>query len=228
MINTRSILLVDDNDDLREALAEQLHFTERFSVSEANSVATAINLIQEKKFDTILLDIQLPDGDGLEVCKRLRRRGVTSPVIMLTAQSSDSDIVIGLESGANDYITKPFQFRVLLARIEAQLRQNNHTEETVFKIGNNTFHPETKIITDHNNRQIHLTEKEASILRILCQSRLHVVSREVLLKEVWNYNKNVSTHTLETHIYRLRRKIHTDLDTPHMLITEAGGYKLVQ
>lgn len=227
MTNNYSILLVDDDDDLREALAEQLGFTDKFNISEANSVASAIDIIQKKSFDIMLLDIQLPDGDGLELCKLIRRRGVQAPIIMLTAQSANSDVIIGLDSGANDYVVKPFHFRVLLSRIEAQLRSQRQFDDKKFTIGENVFYPAKKAIINKDNQKIPLTEKETKILRILCISRAQVISREVLLSEVWNYSTKVSTHTLETHIYRLRRKIHSDLNTPDMLITESGGYKLL-
>jgi DNA-binding response OmpR family regulator len=146
---------------------------------------------------------------------------------MLTGQDSDSDTILGLESGANDYVTKPFRFAVLLARIRAQLRQHEHSEEAVFTIGDYTFRPAAKMLIDKKASKIRLTEKETSILKYLYRAGEKVVSRDVLLHEVWGYNAGVTTHTLETHIYRLRQKIERDPARAELLITEGGGYKLV-
>ena len=146
---------------------------------------------------------------------------------MLTAQASDSDTILGLESGANDYITKPFKFAVLLARIRAQLRQHEQSEDAVFTIGPYSFKPAAKLLLDDNGGKVRLTEKETSILKYLYRAGEKVVSREVLLHEVWGYNAGVTTHTLETHIYRLRQKIEKDPSSAELLVTETGGYKLV-
>lgn len=146
---------------------------------------------------------------------------------MLTAQDSDADMILGLESGANDYVVKPFRFAVLLARIRAQLRQHEQSEDAVFSIGPYTFRPAAKILLGSDGSKIRLTEKETSILKYLYRAGERVVTREVLLHEVWGYNAGVTTHTLETHIYRLRQKIERDPSNAELLITETGGYKLV-
>jgi DNA-binding response OmpR family regulator len=146
---------------------------------------------------------------------------------MLTAQVSDADTILGLESGANDYVTKPFKLGVLLARIRAQLRQHEQSEDAVFTIGPYTFKPASKLLLDGAGGKIRLTEKETSILKYLYRAGERVVTREVLLHEVWGYNAGVTTHTLETHIYRLRQKIEKDPSQAELLITETGGYKLV-
>ena len=157
----------------------------------------------------------------------MRAGGVSTPVIMLTAAASDEDTVEGLESGANDYVTKPFRFAVLLARIRAQLRQHEQSEDAVFTIGHYTFRPSSKILLNPKGNKVRLTEKETAILRYLYRAGQRPVSRETLLQEVWGYNSGVTTHTLETHIYRLRQKVEKDAASPSLLITEAGGYKLV-
>ena len=139
----------------------------------------------------------------------MRRNGFRSPVIMLTGQGSDADTVMGLEAGANDYVAKPFKFAVLLARIRAQLRQYEASEDAVFQIGPYTFRPGSKLLANDKGSKLKLTEKETAILRYLYRAGRRV-SRDVLLAEVWGYNSNVTTHTLETHIYRLRQKIEAD------------------
>jgi DNA-binding response OmpR family regulator len=165
--------------------------------------------------------------DGREACKLLRKNGFKGPIVMLTGQASDSDTILGLESGANDYVTKPFKFAVLLARIRAQLRQHEQSEDAVFTIGPYSFKPAAKMLLDDNGSKIRLTEKETSILKYLYRAGEKVVSRDVLLHEVWGYNAGVTTHTLETHIYRLRQKIEKDPSNAELLVTETGGYKLV-
>jgi DNA-binding response OmpR family regulator len=227
MSAAKKILIVDDDDDLRESLAEQLDLHEEFVTEQTNDAASALRRCKEDHVDLVLLDLGLPDMDGREVCKLLRKGGFKSPVIMLTGQVSDSDTILGLESGANDYVTKPFRFGVLLARIRAQLRQHEQSEDAVFAIGHYTFRPSAKLLTDESQSKIRLTEKETSILKYLFRAGEKVVSRDVLLHEVWGYNAGVTTHTLETHIYRLRQKIERDPSNAEILVTETGGYKLV-
>jgi len=146
---------------------------------------------------------------------------------MLTGNASDADTIEGLDAGANDYITKPFKFAVLLARIRAHLRQHEQSEDAVFTIGKYTFKPAAKLLIDEKGSKIRLTEKEASILKYLYRAGEKVVTRDVLLHEVWGYNAGVTTHTLETHIYRLRQKIEKDPSKAELLVTETGGYKLI-
>jgi DNA-binding response OmpR family regulator len=227
MSNKRSILVVDDDQELAQSLAEQLALHEEFEASVAYTAAQAFAAVKGGHVDLILLDVGLPDMDGREACRLLRRNNFKHPIIILTAQDSDSDTILGLESGANDYVTKPFRFAVLLARIRAQLRQHEHSEEAVFNIGDYTFRPAAKMLIDKKGSKVRLTEKETAILKYLYRAGQKVVSRDVLLHEVWGYNAGVTTHTLETHIYRLRQKIERDPSRAELLITEAGGYKLV-
>lgn len=222
----KKILLVDDDLDLREALADQLVLTEEFDVFEGETGAEGIKRAKEQLHDLVILDVGLPDMDGREVCRLLRKGGVRCPVIMLTGHDSDSDTILGLDAGANDYITKPFKFPVLLARIRAQLRQHEQSEDAVFSIGPYTFRPAVKMLTDEEGRKIRLTEKETNILKFLYRASDQVVARDILLHEVWGYNAGVTTHTLETHIYRLRQKIEPDPSNARLLVTESGGYRL--
>ena len=227
-LSSKKILLIDDDDALRQSLGEQLHLHEEFEAAEAETGAQGLEMAKAEYYDAILLDIGLPDIDGREVCRLMRRSGVKSPIIMLTAAESDADTILALDSGANDYITKPFRLGVLLARLRAQLRQHEQSEDAVFGIGPYTFRPSAKILV-HNEDQtkIRLTEKETSILKYLYRSGSSVVGRDALLGEVWGYNAGVTTHTLETHVYRLRQKIEVDPSNAEILVTEPGGYRLI-
>ena len=236
MIPAKRILLVDDDTALRQSLAEQLRLLEEFETEEAGDGAGALNAVRAGAaagsagagFSAVLLDVGLPDMDGRDVCKLLRREGVRCPIIMLTASASDADTILGLESGANDYVTKPFRLGVLIARLRAQLRQFEQTEDAVFAIGPYSFRPGAKLLLDEAaNRKIRLTEKETAILKYLYRAGDLVVGRETLLGEVWGYNAAVTTHTLETHVYRLRQKIEADPSNARILVTEPGGYRLV-
>ena len=227
MAQLKKLLLVDDDDDLREALSEQLVMTEDFDVFEAGDGAGGMERVKEGLYDLIILDVGLPDTDGRELCRLMRKTGVKSPILMLTAQDSDADTILGLDAGANDYVSKPFKFPVLLARIRAQLRQHEQSEDAVFQLGPYTFKPAMKMLITEDDRKIRLTEKETNILKFLYRSSEGVVARDVLLHEVWGYNAGVTTHTLETHIYRLRQKIEPDPSNARLLVTESGGYRLV-
>ena len=224
----KKILLVDDDVALRQSLAEQLHLLEEFETAEADDASTALDLVRHGVFDAVLLDVGLPDMDGRELCRLMRREGVRSPIIMLTAAGTDSDAILGLDSGANDYVTKPFRLSLLLARLRAQLRQFEQSEDAVFAIGPYTFRPSVKLLmTEIGNKKIRLTEKETAILKYLYRAGEKVVGRDTLLGEVWGYNAGVTTHTLETHVYRLRQKIERDPSNAEILVTEPGGYRLV-
>ena len=224
----KKILLVDDDDALRTSLGEQLRLHEEFITSEADNATKALEAAKGEYFDAILLDVGLPDMDGREVCRLMRRNGVKSPIIMLTAAESDADTILGLDAGANDYVTKPFKLAVLLARLRAQLRQHEQSEDAVFTIGPYTFRPSVKLLVHgENKKKVRLTEKETAILKYLYRSGHMVVGRDTLLGEVWGYNAGVTTHTLETHVYRLRQKIEADPSNARILVTEPGGYRLV-
>ncbi len=222
------VLLVDDDEALRESLSEQLRLHDDFITVEAGTGTEALNLAKGEHFDAILLDLGLPDMDGREVCRLMRRNGVKSPIIVLTAADPDADTILGLDAGADDYVVKPFRLSVLLARLRAQLRRHEQSQDAVFTIGPYTFQPSAKmLIHNETKKKIHLTELETSILKYLYRSGANVVGRDILLEEVWGYSAGVTTHTLETHVYRLRRKIESDPFDPKILITKPGGYQLV-
>ena len=228
MTTGRKVLLVDDDDSLRGTLAEQLQLHEEFATTEAANAADGLEAAKSNTFDLILLDVGLPDMDGRDLCRLMRKSGVKSPVIMLTAQDSDADTILGLDAGANDYVTKPFKVAVLLARMRAQLRQHEQSDDAVFTIGPYAFKPSAKLLVEEEkNRKIRLTEKETAILKYLYRAGDRMVKRETLLNEVWGYNAGVTTHTLETHVYRLRQKIEPDPSRAVILVTDTGGYRLV-
>ncbi len=226
-MQVRKILIADDDEDLRAELAEQIALHEEFSAVHANSGESALFAVAAEQPDLVLMDVGLPDMDGRDAVKLLREKGFCAPIIMLTGHDSEADTVMGLESGANDYVTKPFRFAILLARIRAHLRQHEASDDAQFQIGQYAFQPGSKHLINDKGSKLRLTEKETAILRFLYRAGRAVVSREVLLREVWGYNSNVSTHTLETHIYRLRQKIERDPTKAQLLVTEAGGYKLM-
>ena len=227
----KRILLVDDDNDLREELVEQFGFYNEFDTTGAANATDGIKLAVENPYDLVVLDIDLPDMPGTEACQIMRDRGVAAPIVMLTGRDTEADEVLGLNMGANDYVTKPFRFSVLLARLRAHLRSFEQSEDATFQVGPYEFKPAHKVMTppeDEDGKQprdIRLTEKETNILKYLLRAKGKPVGRQELLEEVWGYNAAVDTHTLETHIYRLRKKIEPE-SGPQLLVTEPGGYRL--
>lgn len=227
MSRDTTILIIDDDAELRQALIEQFDLEEGFAGAGAASAADGFAAAAEQKPAAIVLDVSLPDMDGFDACKALRDQGVKAPIIMLTGAAQEEEHQVkGLDAGANDYVLKPFKFSVLLARIRAHLRSHEASEDATFRIGPYDFRPALRLLVDASDKKIRLTDKETAILRYLYRSGEKPVGREELLREVWGYNSNVTTHTLETHIYRLRQKIEPEAQSPKLLITETGGYRL--
>jgi DNA-binding response OmpR family regulator len=226
MPSAKRVLLVDDDAMLRGSLAEQLAAEGEYAPVEAGTCAEGRERAQDGLYEFMILDVGLPDGDGRDLCREFREQGVTCPIILLTAADSDADTIEGLKSGANDYVTKPFRFAVLMARVHAHLRSHEQSEEAVYRIGPYTFRPSAKVLLDPKGRKVRLTEKETNILKFLHRSG-DTVPRDTLLHEVWGYNPAVTTHTLETHIYRLRQKIENNPGQAQILVTEPGGYRLM-
>lgn len=222
----QKILLVEDDDALAEVLAEQLALHDEFELTRVDTAAAAIGAVNSG-FDLILLDVGLPDQDGRETCKIIRKNKIATPIIMLTGAANEADTILGRDAEANDYVTKPFRFGILLARMRAQLRSHEQAETAELHIGGYVFRPALKILEPQDGAaKIRLTEKETNILKFLHRAGGAAVARDTLLHEVWGYNAQVSTHTLETHIYRLRRKIETDPAHAELLLTLEGGYAL--
>ena len=219
----KHILIVDDEPDFRDTLAEQFDLSDGFEVTAAGTGEEALTLAVAQRVDIIVLDVDMPGINGIETCRRLRAAGVRAPIIMLTGRTGEADTVAGLDAGANDYVAKPFTFSVLLARVRAQLEQ---TEDATFEIGPYEFRPSTKTLRTKEGKRIRLTEKETEILKYLYRAGGRAVARETLLSEVWGYNAAVTTHTLETHIYRLRQKVEPDPGNARLLMTDPGGYRL--
>ena len=228
----RRFLLVDDDALLRGVLAEQLLDLWDCTVTEAGSVAQARAAIagpqgRGARFDAILLDVNLPDGDGRDLCQSWRGQGQNLPVLLVTAACREADVVRGLDCGANDYILKPFRTAELAARLRAQLRAFETSEHAEIAIGPYLFRPGSKQLTAAGmKRPLKLTEKEAGLLKHLYRARGEAVAREVLLHEVWGYSAQASSHTVETHIYRLRRKIETLASGERLLLNDRAGYRL--
>jgi len=219
------ILLVDDDPHLRSALAEQM--LGAFDPVEASSAAEGLDCAARGHFDAVLLDVCLPDMNGMELCRTLRRAGVTCPIIMLTGNSGEQPTIAGLDSGADDYVTKPFRIGELMARLRSQLRKRAGMEGAEIRIGPYLFQPARRLLIDAGSgERVRLTDKETAILRLLHRAGGAVVSREALLGSIWGYNADVNTHTLETHIYRLRQKLEGDATAATMLLTAPGGYRL--
>ena len=228
MSANRSLLIVEDDDLFRRALKEQLTAQGDFAViDEAADGAQSLAAAKTGVYDIILLDIGLPDMNGRDVCLKMREAGVRSPIIILTAADSEDDTITSLDAGANDYVTKPFRMAVLLARVRAHLRQHNQSDDVIFLVGPYKFQPAAKMLmVGDGQKKIRLTEKETAILKYLYRVGNKTVSRDTLLGEVWGYNAAVTTHTLETHIYRLRQKIEAEPSAARLLLTEPGGYRL--
>ena len=224
MAQARTLLVVDDDAELREALAELLE-SEGFHVAQAPTAAAGFEAARAQRPELLILDVDLPDGDGRDLCRRLRDAGTAAPILMLTGAAEDADAIRGLDAGADDFVVKPFRFPVLLGRIRALMGRHEHSVAAVFSIGPYRFHPAQKLLLDGRGRKVRLTEKETSILRYLHRKGGDPVGREELLAEVWGYNAGVSTHTLETHVYRLRQKVEPP-GAAKLIVTEGGGYRL--
>jgi DNA-binding response OmpR family regulator len=227
---SKRVLIVDDDAGLRELLSEQFAVNDAFTVETAATGAAALELATASPFDAIILDAALPDIDGQEVLRQLRQAGIRCPIVLLTEDGEDSEAQAeaGLAAGASACVAKPFRLGALLARVKAEMRQHERSDEAAVVIGPYTFHAGLKTLVHYaSGARIRLTDKEAAILSYLYRAGDRVVSRSLLLEHVWGYNAHVTTHTLETHIYRLRRKIEPIQGEANLLITEAGGYRLV-
>jgi len=220
------ILLINNDKDLGEALAFQLTLDKKYEIVETSGETSAFSQINNNFCDLVIVNSQSSALNGYNVTKSLRLAGFKKPIIMLINQNNNLDIADDQNRKADEYINKPFRYPVLLKSIETQLHKFKKSENTKYSIGNYIFKPNSKILESNKKRSIRLTEKENNILKFLYKHIGNIVSRETLLHEVWGYNSKVTTHTLETHIYRLRQKIEDDPSEACFLITETGGYKL--
>ena len=226
MSASTKILLINNDKDLGEALAFQLPLGGKYQIVETNDETSALAQINNNFCDLVIINSQSSALKEYDLTKSLRLAGYKKPIIILINQNSNLDIPNDQNHKVDEYIIKPFRYPVLLKSIETQLHKFKKSENTQYSIGNYAFKPNSKILESNESRSIRLTEKENNILKFLYKNSGNTVSRETLLYEVWGYNSKVTTHTLETHIYRLRQKIEDDPSNASLLITEPGGYKL--
>ena len=220
------ILLINNDKDLGEALVFQLTLVEKYQIIETKDETSALAQINNNLCNLIIINSQSSKLKGYNLTKSLRLAGYKKPIIILINRNSNLDNSDDHNHKADEYIIKPFRYPVLLKSIETQLHKFKKSENTQYDIGNYVFKPNSKILESNENGSIRLTEKENNILKFLYKNLGNVIRRETLLHEVWGYNSKVTTHTLETHIYRLRQKIEDDPSNACFLITEPGGYKL--
>jgi two-component system alkaline phosphatase synthesis response regulator PhoP len=224
------IMVVDDEESLVRLITYNLS-KEGFSTVAAYNGNEALKLLEQEKPDLIILDLMLPGKDGLEICRDLRREKISIPIIMLTARNDEIDRVLGLELGADDYVTKPFSVRELTARVKAVLRRKGDKTESdnsdlELLVGNFMIKPEKYEIFFKGER-LDLTLKEYQLLDLLIRNRGRVLKREYLLQVLWDYADSVNTRVLDVHISKLRDKIEKDSRNPKYIKTVRGlGYKL--
>lgn len=223
------ILVIEDEPEMQRGLRDNLEF-EGYDVEVVGDGKKGLDVLLAKKFDLVLLDVMLPGMSGFDVCKNARAQGVSIPIIMLTAKGEEVDKVLGLEFGADDYITKPFSLRELLARVKAVLRRSSvDTKSSVSKITLGVLTIDFNGYTaTKKGKPVSLTSKEFDILRYLWTHQQHVVSRDDLLTNVWGYDESITSRTVDNFIVKLRKNIEKDPSHPKHIITVHGtGYKLI-
>ncbi|MBC7227436.1 MAG: response regulator transcription factor [Thermoflexales bacterium] len=219
------VLLVEDEPDLAQALARGLR-RQGYAVDVAENGERGWELGEVNDYDLLILDLNLPDMDGLEVCRRLRSSKPGLLILMLTARDRVMDKVIGLDSGADDYLTKPFHFEELLARVRALLRRDLRVREPILRVGDLKLDPASRIAWV-GRRRLNLTHKEFGILEYLMRRAGEVVSQEELIEHVWNEDVNLFTSSVRVHVHSLRRKLEDDAKCPRYIETvPGGGYRL--
>ncbi|HEY9125330.1 MAG TPA: response regulator transcription factor [Bacteroidales bacterium] len=227
------ILVVEDEQAMLLGLRDNLEI-EGYEVDTANNGADGLNKILENEYNLIILDVMLPQMSGFDVCRTVRKRGKKVPIILLTAKGEEIDKVFGLEIGADDYITKPFSLRELLARIKAILRRTATIESDVEqgklpqKIGRLQVNFTSYVATDETGAEVKLSHKEFELLHYFVKNSGQVISRDELIKNVWNYNYEMTTRTIDNFVVKLRQKIEVNPNEPHLILTVHGtGYKMV-
>jgi DNA-binding response OmpR family regulator len=216
------ILVVEDEPRMASALEEGLHEA-GYTVDVAEDGEEGLTFAQTSPYDAVVLDVQLPAVDGLAVCRRLRESGSTTPILLLTARDTTTDKVLGLDSGADDYLTKPFAFDELLARLRALLRRDSAHREPTLRVGDLTFDPAARIV-ERGGQEVALTRRELSILETLLRHPGWIVSRDAIIESVWGYDFPGESNLIEVYLGRLRKK----LGDPPLIQTIRGvGYRLL-
>ena len=224
----RKVLIIEDDQAMAVALRDGFNY-EGYIVEVARDGALGLRLAADKNDDLIILDVMLPKLCGLDVCKRLRERGHRTPIIMLTARGQEIDKVVGLKTGADDYVTKPFSFLELMARVEAILRRTSRTEESFneARFGDITLNFKT-LEARKSSRALDLSPREFKILRYFLERRGEVITRDQLLDGVWGYDGFPLTRTVDMHIAKLRHKIEDNPADPRYIVTvHRAGYKFI-
>jgi two-component system alkaline phosphatase synthesis response regulator PhoP len=222
------ILIIEDEPEMLMGLQDNFEF-EGYEVITASDGVAGLEAALSANADLIILDIMLPEKSGFDVCKELRAKNIATPIIMLTAKGQEIDKVLGLEMGADDYMTKPFSIRELLARVKAVLRRYEHNQKSISKYTlENVEIDFDKYIARKDNVDLNFTHKEFEILKYFIQHRGETISREKLLDDVWGYEAYPTSRTVDNHILKLRQKIEKDPAHPRHILTVHGiGYKFI-
>jgi DNA-binding response OmpR family regulator len=222
------ILLVEDELKMQRGLRDNLEF-EGHQVSVQGDGSSGLQTMLREPFDLVILDVMLPKMSGFDVVRKSREKGIRTPILMLTAKGEEIDKVLGLELGADDYVTKPFSLRELIARVNALLRRAvpANAGETMMNLGTVAVNF-ASYSGSKDGKEFSMTPKEFEILKYLWQHRNEVVSRDDLLTNVWGYDETVTTRTIDNFILKIRQKIEDDCTHPKIIITMHGtGYKLI-
>lgn len=222
------ILIVEDEKEMQRGLRDNLEF-EEYQVDVADNGAAGLKLIKDNQYDLVLLDVMMPQMSGFDVCKKAREAGVKTPIIMLTAKGEEIDKVLGLEFGADDYITKPFSVRELLARVKAVLRRAPAGTLALAPVVIGQLEVDfSSYKATQKGKEIEMTPKEIDILRYLWQHQAQAVSRDELLAQVWGYDESISSRTVDNFILKLRKKVEKNPSAPRHIISIHGvGYRLI-
>ena len=227
MVKRKTILFVSEALLLKDLLLDQLQKQGEYLLEESLSVTEAISLIVKEHFDCILIDSSLADVSLSNLCKNIRQEGVRSPIILVAEELGEDVAIAALDAGANDYVLKPFKINVLVAKIRSNIRQFEQSEFAILRFGRFSFKPGDKILLNNSSKEeVRLTDKETAIIKLLYLSGGEVVTRATLLEEVWGYNTTLTTHTLETHIYRIRQKVGNASSGQDFIATESEGYRM--
>ncbi len=225
----KRVLIIEDDASIRRGLLDALT-AEHFDVHQCSDGTEGLTVARQKKLDLVILDVMLPGMNGFEICKALRTSGNEVPILMLTGKGEEADKVLGLELGADDYLTKPFSVRELIARVKALLRRQAHIDQTIDEVSFGDIHLDfVKQEARRGTKSLHLTSREYTLLRFMIAREGEVIARSTLLDEVWGYEQTPTTRTVDNFILNLRKKIEANPAKPKHLVTiHTSGYKFVR